>query len=181
MSYMIVLSGKKVDLLEPNASQISIKDIAVSLSRQCRFNGHSVRFYSVAEHSIRMSNEMPWAFKLQALLHDAAEAYVGDLISPIKWELPKFKKMEDRIYSVIAEKYQLPLKIQDTIKEADMRMLATEKRDLMPQCEDWDFLRNVEPFSFTIDMKVGDNFFGDMNDTADAFIRQFSMLMTNKK
>ncbi|MEM4379972.1 MAG: hypothetical protein QXL01_04720, partial [Thermoplasmatales archaeon] len=75
-------SGKKFDYLAQ--SELDIEDIAHALSNLCRFNGHTRVFYSVAEHSVNVSSMVPPELKIAALLHDAAEAYIGDVPSPLK-------------------------------------------------------------------------------------------------
>lgn len=77
-------SGREVDLLRPSHEDIEIADIATALSRICRFTGHGRKFYSVAEHSVRASHLVSPEVALQALLHDATEAYLGDVSSPLK-------------------------------------------------------------------------------------------------
>jgi uncharacterized protein len=78
------LSGKQYHLLEPDPAVINIKDIARALAYTCRYVGHCTRFYSVAEHCIHLCNFAPPEQKLLALLHDAHEAYCGDVSSPLK-------------------------------------------------------------------------------------------------
>src|SRR5438552_3035736 len=103
-------TGKKFFPLEPNADDICIEDIAHSLSMQCRFNGHSKQFYSVAQHSVLIAS---WWFgdypKLAkyALLHDASEAYLSDIPRPLK-QLPEFefyKKAEQLLQDLIYAKF----------------------------------------------------------------------------
>jgi hypothetical protein len=98
----------------------------------CRFGGHSQRFYSVAQHSVHVSErgrtdtEKRWG-----LLHDATEAYVGDMIRPLKLHMPEFREVEDRILFVIAQKFDLALPIPSSVKEADEILLATEAHAIM--------------------------------------------------
>ena len=102
-------------------NDISILDIAHSLSQQCRYTGHTKKFYSVAEHSLIVSDYLPHPFKLWGLMHDAAEAYMCDLASPIKHSLPKFKAMENKIMDVIAIKYGLaPYPMPVEVKKIDI-------------------------------------------------------------
>ena len=137
------------DYLEPNADQIYIRDIAKALSKQCRFNGHCSHFYSVAQHSIHVAEIAPTELKLVALLHDAAEAYMGDIPTPLKKLLPQYKDMERKVENVILQAYGIkPDKIFD-IKPYDLILLATEKRDLMPAAygENWSMLNGIEPLN----------------------------------
>jgi 5'-deoxynucleotidase YfbR-like HD superfamily hydrolase len=99
--------GLKFHPFDPKPEQIDIIDIAHALSMLCRWNGHIGRFYSVAEHSIHVASLVPDKAKLWALMHDAAEAYVGDLPKPIKDFIPDFEHAELNIQRVIQDKYQI--------------------------------------------------------------------------
>jgi len=129
-------TGKNVSLaLKPK--DVCIKDIAHSLALQCRYNGHCSDFYSVAEHSVRCAAKA-MEFELDPrylLLHDAAEAYCGDIITDIKPEVFD-EKVESKIRRAIFNHYDLRESYWDdnysTIKLLDSRMLITECRDLMP-------------------------------------------------
>lgn len=105
MSKVFTYSGKMLDLSDIRPEAIDIKDIAHALSQLCRFSGQCRSFYSVAEHSIRVCGLVPDEHKLAALLHDASEAYLGDVIAPIKQMLPAYKKLEDELMAVIANKF----------------------------------------------------------------------------
>ena len=106
-------SGKYINILDPQPQDFAIEDIAHHLSMLCRFNGASKYFYSVAEHSYLVSHHIKDDLKAAALLHDAAEAYVGDLISPLKSLLPEFKAIEDNIQSAIYNKFGIELSEAD--------------------------------------------------------------------
>jgi len=126
-------SGLKFYPLDPQPEDICIEDIAHALALQCRYNGHSRVFYSVAEHSVRMSRlDLPGCPKWR-LMHDAAEAYISDVPSPIKPMLRGFKKIEESISMIIGKKYSLGIPNHTEIKYADMVMLAMEKRDILMQ------------------------------------------------
>ena len=133
------VSSKRVNLPIPKMEQIDIEDIAYSLSMKCRFNGHTNRFYSVAEHSIRVSELVIIRLKLAALLHDANEAYLPDIPRPVKELLPEYKKIESLMEEAIYKKYGIVLNEADriAIKRADNIMLATEGRDLMGNTKRW--------------------------------------------
>lgn len=136
MSIMTTRSGKIVRLMEVEASDIDIQDIAHSLGNLCRFNGHCSRFYSVAEHSLHVSEYFfatgrSIEIQLQALLHDAAEAYIGDIVHPLKTLLPEVKVLEDRIHSAICEKFNIPSDLPETISVIDKRLASTEAIELM--------------------------------------------------
>lgn len=123
-------TGLAVNVLEPQPEMIDVNDIAWALSHICRFMGHSSRFYSVAEHCIRGSILCSPENVLWFLMHDAAEAYVGDIASPLKTEA--HREVEKRVLRVIATKYGLSWPMPTEVHEIDTRMLATEARELMP-------------------------------------------------
>ncbi len=139
--WMQTYRGKKVHPFNFKLEDCDLTDIGHSLSMICRFNGHCTRFYSVAEHSVRVSDMLPDKLKLQGLLHDAAEAYLGDVIWAYKDSTQllgqKFKYWEDKISAVIAERYDLPWPFDPVVKHADLVLLATEARDIMNCKSKW--------------------------------------------
>jgi hypothetical protein len=124
-------TGKAFFPSAPRAEDINIVDIAVGLSRESRFNGQTKEPYSVAQHSILVSRIVPPEHALWGLLHDASEAYAKDLTYSIKSLLPEYKAVEHSILRVIIEKYGLTWPEPACVKEADLIVLATEKRDLL--------------------------------------------------
>src|SRR5690606_28894528 len=98
-------SGNYIDVLNPNPDLIDINDIAHSLSMQCRFGGHTKVFYSVAQHSVECAKRVSPEFQLAALLHDASEAFLLDIPSPIKHRLTNYKEIENTLMQVIAKKF----------------------------------------------------------------------------
>jgi 5'-deoxynucleotidase YfbR-like HD superfamily hydrolase len=109
----------------------NIIDIAHALSMQCRFSGHCREFYSVAEHSWRVSLAVPQEYALAGLMHDASEAYLADVSKPIKHLLGGYKEMEDELMHRLAEKFKFTYPLPGIVKVADVVLLATEARDLM--------------------------------------------------
>lgn len=101
--------GDVLNLDEPSIASIDIRDIASHLGKTARFNGGTDRFYSVAEHCIWVSNLVPDQFALEGLLHDAAEAYLGDVIRPLKvgTMFDEYRAMERRLDLVIADRFGL--------------------------------------------------------------------------
>ena len=129
-------------LESPRVEDVHIHDIAHALAHLCRFNGHTRTFYSVAEHSVRCSYIVEREFALDALLHDAAEAYVGDVSSPLKHVLGEsWIAVETRVAEVVAEAFGLMWPMPRCVHHADQRMLATEARDLLGRrLPGWDIL-----------------------------------------
>lgn len=121
-------NGSYFDLAALDASGVTIETIAHALALQCRFNGHCPLFYSVAEHSIHTSFLVPPEHALAALMHDAAEAIVGDLPSPLKRMLPDYRAIEERVHAALAARFGLPATVPAAVLAADHAMLIAEKR-----------------------------------------------------
>lgn len=146
-------SGKRFAPLDIHDEDICIEDIAHALSLVNRFTGHTSVAYSVAEHSVRVmwavqdlgiaaggSGLYLWEIMLQALLHDASEAYLADIARPIKM-LPimqPYRDLEKGVEKAIAKKWGLPFPMSKIVKRADEILLGTEARDLMgPPPAEW--------------------------------------------
>ncbi len=123
--WMQTYSGGKFWPLDPRASEVNITDIAHALSLQSRFGGHTLGFYSVAEHSVHVARAASAENKLWALLHDASEAYVSDVIRPLKRFLAGFQEIEDRVQAVICEAFRLDPEMPAEVKALDNRILMT--------------------------------------------------------
>lgn len=118
--------GKRVNVLDPKVEDIEISDIAHSLARSCRYNGHVGGFLSVARHSMWVSNRLKaqgenTEMLLWGLLHDASEAYIGDMVKPLKHDdsMKPFRDTEERFERVIAQAFDLVYPMPDVVKEAD--------------------------------------------------------------
>lgn len=131
--YMVTYSGNKFypDNFKP--SDVHLTDIAHALCNICRFGGHCDIHYSVAEHSLHVA-ELVKEHKLTALLHDAAEAYLGDIPTPIKAYLPEYKAMEKKVLDAIYERFDIePLlgREKRELKFVDTVMVCHEARYLL--------------------------------------------------
>lgn len=144
MSWILTHSGRQFDLLRPTAAMISPNDIAHALANLCRFNGHTRNHYSVAQHSLLVSSLVPAQHQLVALLHDATEAYIGDMTRPLKALMPQYQAAEETIWQAICARFNLDPILPDCVVRADMVALATERRDLMPQHPgEWACLKGI--------------------------------------
>lgn len=144
-------TGKKFYPLDPRPEDIDINDIIHALSCQSRFAGHCTQFYSVAQHSVLVSLMCPLEDALWGLLHDASEAYLVDIPSPLKKspEFTFYRDAEKKLMNVICDVYGLNHDEPDSVKLVDKRMLATEARDLtMSEGRGW--MVDAEPFDFHI-------------------------------
>lgn len=151
-------TGQAFDLLHPDPELIEVRDIAHALSHLCRFTGHSTGFYSVAQHSLLVCDITrdlwqsehvgicPAPVRLAALLHDAPEAYIGDVSSPLKralrgeGELSAYDVIERRIWGAVCERFGLETSpaIEALVSRADGIALATERDALLgPSPKPW--------------------------------------------
>ncbi len=129
-SCITTASGRFFDLLKPEEYEYDIEEIATSLSNLCRYTGHVNKFYSVAEHSVLVSRLLPDKLALAGLLHDASEAFVGDVSSPLKKLLPEYKRIEENIQTAIARYYELEYPYPPEVHEADKRMYWQERQEV---------------------------------------------------
>ena len=141
--WMQTFSGKVFPLETFDPRAIDIGDIAHALGMLCRFNGQCQKFYSVAEHSVHVSHEIAPDLALLGLMHDAAEAYLGDVPTPLKKSLPAFCEAEDKLMLVIADEFDFHWPAKKSVemvelKRADMQLLADEKFVVMgPEPKPW--------------------------------------------
>lgn len=146
MTWILTNSGKHFDFADPRPDQIDILDIAQGLANECRYAGQCRVFYSVAQHSYLASQIVNPRRALEALLHDAAEAYCKDIPRPLKYMLPDYQAIEERVESAIRERFKLPAQMSPEVKRADLILLATERRDLMPADDTpWPILEGIIP------------------------------------
>lgn len=147
---ILLHSGAYFDFLDPESADFLIGDIAHGLSNICRFAGQPRHFYSVAQHSVYVSQIVPPQMAMIGLLHDAAEAFVGDMAKPLKDLCPEYRAIEDRVERALFAKHGLPLPMPPEVKEADVQMLATEQFALMRNRDDWDYCRGRQPLDIDI-------------------------------
>lgn len=152
--WVLLADGTKCRLTEVDPTCIRIENIAHALSNLCRFTGNSVRFYSVAEHSLNCSIHLeehgPRA-ALQGLLHDASESILTDVSRPLKLlpDMAGYRRLEALWQPAIYRKFGvMPTHIEaERVKVVDNRMLATERLALLPKCPEWDvWLKDIEPY-----------------------------------
>lgn len=201
MSWIRTATGKHLNLTGSTAADIHHLDLARGLARACRFAGQCDAFYSVAQHCVLASFHVPPEHALHALLHDAAEAYLGDLTGPLKrllvsyhqallasaaqvacltatdfieqlahrlplnWTVPYtqnamalqadqpfYHQLERHLMGLIAEHFGISTEMPDSVKAIDLRLLATERRDVMPaDDEPWECLVGIEPLPTVIE------------------------------
>jgi hypothetical protein len=153
MNYMTTNSGGFVDFENPEFSKFTIEDIAQGLSNTCRFAGQCDDFYSVAQHSVLVSRLVATEHRMQALLHDASEAFIHDITRPLKQMLPEYRTIETALQMEIFKRFGTPLLMHYSVKRADNIVLATEMRDLITTPPHFMIVGNnpdEKPLPFTI-------------------------------
>ena len=129
-------SGKYLDLVDPKPDQFDFADIAGALSKICRFGGQCEYFYSVAEHSYHCARQaqrdgLPLDTQIAVLMHDAAEAFIGDVVKPLKIMLPEYAEIEKRMEAAIAEKFLIDFDREShSVRKIDHEMLIAERRTM---------------------------------------------------
>lgn len=131
--WMQTATGGQFWPIDPRASEIDINVIAHALSMQCRYAGHCIKFYSVAEHCVHMARFVSNPNKLWALLHDASEAYLVDVPRPLKPHLPGYYEAEKRVMEAVIIKFDLAPIMPSEVKSADNRILVDERAQNMVQ------------------------------------------------
>lgn len=157
LDWMQTYTGKAFFPLDPQPEDLDIHDIAFGLARCCRFAGQIQRFYSVAEHAVHVSFECSPRHALEGLMHDAAEAYLGDLTRPVKIALRQIESgrigatgrssyddLEDAICKAIAKRWKLTYPWPADVKAADESVLMAERRDLMRKPPPRPYKENAE-------------------------------------
>lgn len=139
--WFLTFKGRQFYPLDPRAGDVCIYDIAHHLSLTCRFNGACRVFYSVAQHSCIVSDHLYPRSRLPGLMHDATEAYCGDMVRPLKRSLLAYELVEAGIWQAILCRYKViawDAATRLVVKVADNRALMTERRDLLnPSPHPW--------------------------------------------
>ena len=161
--WMQTYTGRKFYPMDPRAEDVDPRDIAHALGMLCRYNGHVDRFYSVAEHCVLLSYAVPDRLALWALMHDATEAYLGDMVRPLKVSQPGYVVAEDRVMVAIAKRFDLDITtsiglndevivhLPDEVKAADTRILLDEKLALMSRTKHPWFVDDLEPLGVKVE------------------------------
>jgi hypothetical protein len=167
-----VAAGHYVDLTDPDPSTIDIVSIATALGRICRFGGHSPQFYSVAEHCVHAydlarADGLPTETLKAILLHDAAEAYIGDVVKPLKALSPWYMEIESRFERAIATRFDVDFtKHADHVRYYDRLMLKAEKLNMWP-----DDLRLWHGFDTIKTESVDFRFYGPRHASSEFYLR----------
>lgn len=144
-----IVSGEFFSFTDPLTSNFTIDDIAHALSNVCRYSGHVKEFYSVAQHSVLVSHLVEPQNALLGLMHDATEAFLSDIPSPLKRILPDYCLIEKYIESCILTKFNLPTEHPSDIKKADLLALSTERANLLVP-RSWGVLDEIVPLDMEI-------------------------------
>lgn len=129
--------GNYVDPFNPDPSLLFLDDIAHALSMQPRFGGHLPVFYSVAQHCVECCRIAPNKERRAALFHDASEAYLIDIPSPIKKRLPEYYKAEDNLMKVLSKEFGFEYPLSQTVKEIDRTLLVLEWESVFIKTTPW--------------------------------------------
>ncbi|MEG3159360.1 hypothetical protein U1763_02485 [Sphingomonas sp. LB2R24] len=134
---IMLASGRVFDFLDPHGSDFTIEDVAHGLAHVCRYAGQCRAFYSVAEHSMLVS-DVTVDHPYEALLHDAAEAFIGDVTRPLKQLLPEYKVIEANVEDAVSKRFGMSDGYRAAVKAADLSVLAAEQAQVMaPGTNSW--------------------------------------------
>lgn len=191
---ILTWSGHLVRPFADDPGRLTIVDVAAGLSRICRFGGHCQPWYSVAEHSLLVSELLrPYGRfgMLRGLLHDAAEAYIGDVPTPLKrrlavrdsrasWPLAEAENyLLSRILGAVVRTEDFMAMdstvVREAVKTADVVALATERRFLMPRGEPWPVLEGVTPVQLLEGSPLS------VEQAQIAFLQRFELLTSGRE
>ena len=152
LAWIQTFSGRRVCPFNPAVEDLAIEDIAHALSLICRYGGHVRRFYSVAQHSVLVSRLVAPEHAAWGLLHDASEAYLADVVTPVKRFMANYQETETGLMRAVAARFGLGWPQPHEVTWIDRGMLRVERRDLMGparldmRIEPWDPARAEEEF-----------------------------------
>ena len=134
---IILASGKSLYFDKPDPRVMDPEMIAASLAKLCRWTGQCLEFFSVAQHCVLVSRLVPEEHAMAGLMHDASEAFIGDINRPLKYAMDHaapgvLSGIEDKLHEAIAKRHGFEFPFDPSVKIADNISLATEKRDILP-------------------------------------------------
>ncbi|POZ63925.1 phosphohydrolase [Chromobacterium alticapitis] len=144
-AFIQTVSGRYLNVLDPRPEDIDIVDIAHHLAHICRFCGACRQFYSEAEHAVRLAEILPGRLQLAGLLSGAAKAYCGEVVRAERYDVAPCR---NRLAAAVEARFELELNGEDRaeLALAEARLLATERRDLMPpDRQEWPILAGIQP------------------------------------
>jgi hypothetical protein len=130
-AWMQTAGGRAYWPLDPRADEVFIDDIAHALGMLCRYGGHCLDFYSVAEHSVHVSHLVPTEHALVALMHDATEAYCCDVPRPLKKGLANYAEIEQLNWLAICDAFAMDPALPECVHEADVAICYAERAALL--------------------------------------------------
>jgi uncharacterized protein len=170
--WMQTATGKQFWPLDPRPEEVDILDIAAHLAKICRYNGACDYHYSVAQHSVYVSWQVPPEHALAALLHDAAEAYTCDIHRPVKRHLTGYAEIEAGVWRAIAYRFGVDPVLPECVHVADDAVLLAEKAQIMrPAPAPWNVPGEPAPIKvspWTIDQ------------AREAFLSRFTYLLQQR-
>jgi len=135
---ILTYSGLTLNIFDPKPESFTIEDIAQGLSNTSRFGGQIQNFYSVAQHSYYVSMDLKGEKQLWGLLHDASEAYIQDIITPLKNRLEVYRDIEDKMMIAIAKAFNLP---NEFLLELDDKTSDIKRIDHKQFLWEWEHLK----------------------------------------
>lgn len=155
---ILTFTGNYFDFTDISSNTVTIFDIAQGLSNVCRFAGQCPKFYSVAQHSVLvaklinhsreatdLSKEERRIVVFQGLMHDATEAFLGDVTTPLKKLLAAYKALETELHADLMRRLGLPIELHALVKHYDLVALAIEQREVMKNTDEWLVLKDIRP------------------------------------
>ncbi len=139
-----LLSGAVMNYNRPEESDVTLDDLASALSNICRFSGHLPCFYSVAQHLVNTSRIVPPEYAFDALMHDTSEAFTNALPTPLKWSMPAFKDLENKIEAAMSWRFEFTFPYPTEVKVADTQMLMLEKKYVKLDTRPWPQYDEIE-------------------------------------